>query len=312
MMSKDTYSAYKPNLFVAGFSKCGTTALIGYLTEHPDIFIPWLKEPHALYTSSRLPSWASRGAIEDRVGKYGMSLSSYLSLYSSGVHYRYRVDGSTSYTFNTDTAKRIKEFNPDAKIIMCIRDQVERLISTYLYTYIHHRIDDLGEWLDKCFLDELDSFMFYDKIKTFYELFGFQMLVITNDDLKNNPQSTLNRVYTFLGLPIMDIEPRFLNLRFVTPFDDASYKLMTTVSRDIALTLLYLTRILHIEKYFWRSVNYLRYNNKSLSSYFVNRHTKFNRQYYDELMRKVPASIRERLESDYMESLEFIQRCRLA
>ncbi|MEM3092768.1 MAG: sulfotransferase, partial [Candidatus Nitrosocaldus sp.] len=301
----------KPNLFVVGFSKCGTTALIDYLSEHPDVFVPWLKEPHVLYTSTRMPSWASRGKIEDRVGKYKMNLSSYLSLYSSALHYKYRVDGSTSYTFNTTTAKRIKEFNPDAKIIICIRNQLDRLISTYLYSYVYHRIDDIEKWLDKYFLDEIDYFLFYDKIKTFHELFGSQMLVITNDDLKNNSQYTLDKIYQFLGLISINIEPRFLNLRFLTPFDSPYYKFMIRASRDIALVLLYITRILHIEKHFWSIINHARYNNRLFNSYFVKKHTRSNLQYYGKLRDKIPLPLRERLELDYTETLKFIHKCHL-
>ncbi|MEE9518630.1 MAG: sulfotransferase, partial [bacterium] len=36
----------KPNFFIVGAPKCGTTSMTEYLKQHPDIFIPEEKEPH--------------------------------------------------------------------------------------------------------------------------------------------------------------------------------------------------------------------------------------------------------------------------
>ena len=36
----------RPNFFIVGAPKCGTTALYTYLAEHPDVFMPTFKEPH--------------------------------------------------------------------------------------------------------------------------------------------------------------------------------------------------------------------------------------------------------------------------
>ncbi|HEX2249085.1 MAG TPA: sulfotransferase domain-containing protein, partial [Gemmatimonadales bacterium] len=39
-------AAKKPNFFIVGAPKCGTTALYEYLRLHPHVFMPELKEPH--------------------------------------------------------------------------------------------------------------------------------------------------------------------------------------------------------------------------------------------------------------------------
>ena len=38
--------AAKPNFFIVGAPKCGTTALYEYLRPHPNVFMPEIKEPH--------------------------------------------------------------------------------------------------------------------------------------------------------------------------------------------------------------------------------------------------------------------------
>ena len=46
-------SGPRPNLFIVGAPKCGTTAWVEYLRTHPDIFFPEIKEPH--YFATDLP-----------------------------------------------------------------------------------------------------------------------------------------------------------------------------------------------------------------------------------------------------------------
>ena len=50
----------KPNLFLIGAAKCGTTSLYHYLKQHPDLFFPEHKEPH--YFSKDL-EWRYRGTV---------------------------------------------------------------------------------------------------------------------------------------------------------------------------------------------------------------------------------------------------------
>ena len=42
----------KPNLFLIGAPKCGTTSLASYLSDHPQIFVSDPKEPHFFNTDS--------------------------------------------------------------------------------------------------------------------------------------------------------------------------------------------------------------------------------------------------------------------
>ena len=35
----------RPNFYIVGAEKCGTTALYSYLRQHPQIFMPEVKEP---------------------------------------------------------------------------------------------------------------------------------------------------------------------------------------------------------------------------------------------------------------------------
>ena len=52
MLAKQEHKtvAAKPNFFIVGAPKCGTTALYEYLRPHPNIFMPKVKEPHFFAT----------------------------------------------------------------------------------------------------------------------------------------------------------------------------------------------------------------------------------------------------------------------
>ena len=56
----------KPNLFIIGAPKCGTTFLYYYLRQHPDIFFPSFKEPHFFGSD-----------LNRKNGAYNLNLSEY-------------------------------------------------------------------------------------------------------------------------------------------------------------------------------------------------------------------------------------------
>ena len=59
----------KPNLFIVGAPKCGTTFLYHYLKQHPEIYFPDFKEPHFFGSD-----------LIRKNGAYDLSLNNYKSL----------------------------------------------------------------------------------------------------------------------------------------------------------------------------------------------------------------------------------------
>ena len=45
----------KPDFFIVGALKCGTTSLYEYLRQHPEVFMSRIKEPH--FFGRDLPHW---------------------------------------------------------------------------------------------------------------------------------------------------------------------------------------------------------------------------------------------------------------
>jgi hypothetical protein len=107
----------KPDFFVVGAAKSGTTSLYRYLVQHPAIFMPKLKEPHFF------GEWDLSTGVS--------SLEEYLDLFA-GVPKRLRAgEATTSYLYSRSAAQEIKRFQPNAKIVMVLRDPVDRAYSNY-------------------------------------------------------------------------------------------------------------------------------------------------------------------------------------
>jgi len=101
----------KPNCVIIGAAKAGTTSLYVYLSEHPEIFLPQqLKEIN--YFSG----------ANDRI----KTESEYLSLYNGSEKFPVRMDISTTYLYDAETPKKIRELlGPDVKIIAFLRNPVD-------------------------------------------------------------------------------------------------------------------------------------------------------------------------------------------
>src|SRR5437667_3118215 len=114
-----------PNFFIVGAQNSGTTSLYGYLKQHPDVFMPALKEPH--YFAQITPSHEQRylrTIVRDE--------AAYLRLFLKAKGYPAIGEASPSYLWDANAPHRIRKAVPHAKIIILLRDPVERAYSHYL------------------------------------------------------------------------------------------------------------------------------------------------------------------------------------
>ena len=190
----------KPNFFIVGTPKGGTTSLFNYLEEHPEVYVPVLKEPHFFSVPEVLDTYYKTTIIKDE--------NTYLKLYKDVKEQKAIGDLSTSYLFNKNSAKRIKKFNPDARIIMVLRNPVDRAISHYLMDYNLGYIDVPFSKIiqDKekysIFYREYIKLGYYEtQVKNYYNLFDkSKILIVLSDELFSHPLKTISRIYNFIGV----------------------------------------------------------------------------------------------------------------
>ena len=121
-------SGQRPNLFIVGQPKSGTTALYHFVSQHPQVFCPPLKEPNYFCTDfhRKADRWAGpRRFYPIRTAQQ------YGSLYRSARQQPYCVDASVWYLVSEEAVPNIAHFNPDARLIVLLRSPVDMVVSLH-------------------------------------------------------------------------------------------------------------------------------------------------------------------------------------
>ncbi|MBS0379668.1 MAG: sulfotransferase [Proteobacteria bacterium] len=119
----------RPDFFIVGAPKCGTTALFRYLGTHPGVFTPQRKEPH--YFSPDLGQWGGTVA----------SLAEYEALFSSARPQELAGEASVFYLYSKVAIANIMARNPAARIIVMLRNPVEAARSLHAFQLQHEQED---------------------------------------------------------------------------------------------------------------------------------------------------------------------------
>ena len=131
-----------PDFLIIGAQKAGTTTLYRMLQGHPDVYLPELKEPGFFirafpdpvrFQTLRRPD---DGRTATPIGNRGggtFTREEYEALFAPGAARRLRGEASTPYLPSPYAAARIRETIPDARLIVLLRDPVERAYSAYTY-----------------------------------------------------------------------------------------------------------------------------------------------------------------------------------
>ena len=118
----------KPNLFIVGQPKSGTTALHQFLAQHPEVYMSSIKEPHFFCSDFHLESDRAYG--KQRFYDF-RNESAYLQLFNRAKNVKVVGESSTNYLYSQVAAEKIHNFNPDAKIIIILREPAKFLYSLH-------------------------------------------------------------------------------------------------------------------------------------------------------------------------------------
>jgi hypothetical protein len=206
-----------PNLFLVGAAKAGTTSLYDELARHPAIYMSPMKEPHFFSQIEPAPSWeAFFPHVTDE--------DEYLALFEGAANEELLGEASTSYLWDRRAAERIKGVVPEARILIVLRDPVDRAYSQYW--------NDVREGLDRrSFLEALaeeqrsgpgawgvsslyiDCGRYVDQVARYLDRFGARVQVLFFEDFVRDQAGTMAQIHSFLGVQpaAADVAPRKLN-----------------------------------------------------------------------------------------------------
>ena len=112
-----------PNLFIVGAPKAGTSSLYEYLKKIPGIYMSPIKEPH-YFDIQTIPTNHKLNPIRDK--------KKYLSLFKKVKDEKIVGEASPGYLSDPQAPKLIHQVSPNARIIISLRNPVQRAFSEYL------------------------------------------------------------------------------------------------------------------------------------------------------------------------------------
>jgi hypothetical protein len=195
----------RPNLFIIGAMKSGTTSLHGYIDSHPQVFMCKPKEPKFFSRTSNLlkgEEW-------------------YLDLFSDAGDALVIGESSTEYSKAPEfggVPQRIARFNPDARFIYIMRDPIERTISHYWLSVrsLNERRDMLTAiQQDPHYLDVSHYAM---QLALYFDIFGRdKVLCLTLEAMRRNPSDIVRKLFIWLGVDPSFKPPILEKKKNVTP-----------------------------------------------------------------------------------------------
>ncbi|MEW6145497.1 MAG: sulfotransferase [Thermodesulfobacteriota bacterium] len=201
-----------PNFFLVGAAKAGTTAVHVYLYQHPEVFMSFLKEPKYLSISANKFPHNGPGdeKVDDGIIK---SREEYLDLFKDAGDEKVIGESSADYLYFHDTViPLIKTICPSAKILIMLRNPVDRAYSAYRHMIMDER-EDLS--FEKALKQEAkrrqenyefiwfykDVGFYYEQVKHYIESFGREyVMVCLYDDFVADSAAVMKDIYRFLDV----------------------------------------------------------------------------------------------------------------
>jgi hypothetical protein len=226
-IAKSLYRAYcnfagpfhvLPDFIIFGVSRSGTTSLYQYLSQHPNMEPSVVKEPRFF------DMYFDRG-----INWYRMNFPSKWQkfIFTKLKHKKFITgEASGAYLQNPHAPKRIHDLNPNMKLILLLRNPVDRAFSHYIRKMKNGseklsfeevtekektRIEGEQEKMEKNekyyspiyhSLAYITTGLYAMRLKRWLKYFSMkQILVLENGEFLRDPEKVYNQAVEFLGLP---------------------------------------------------------------------------------------------------------------
>ncbi|MEO5673215.1 MAG: sulfotransferase domain-containing protein [Chitinophagales bacterium] len=192
-----------PNFLLVGAGKSATRSLYNYLIQHPDVYMPQLKEPQFFVAEE------VRGRIQKSVNNF----EQYKKLFAGTEGKMAAGEASVMYLlFYEQAIANIKKHLGDkVKILIILRNPVDRAYSAY--NFVHVNNPDEKFTFEEALAKEEDRwgngavlFMQYkrmglyaDAVKAYMDNFS-HVHIMWYDEFRKDPPAVLKGAFEFLGV----------------------------------------------------------------------------------------------------------------
>jgi hypothetical protein len=111
----------RPNFFIIGAPKCGTTSLYSWLSQHPRIFMPIANEP--TFFADDFPAYRGNGTLADYERLFEAAGPGHLAV----------GEASVWYLFSQTAVPAILRYQPEARFIVLLRNPAEMIHSLHAH-----------------------------------------------------------------------------------------------------------------------------------------------------------------------------------
>jgi hypothetical protein len=203
-----------PDFLVIGAPKAGTTALHAALARHPRLFMSAVKEPKFFLSGGPPPAKGGPGdALTYR--EHIWRRPEYEALFDAAPPGALRGESTPLYLYDRAAMRRISQTLPGARLIVIVRDPVERAHSNWTHLW-SAGLEPVGDFVRACAEEERRiaagwaSFWHYtglgrygEQLEYVFRLFPReQVLVLRYRRLVDEPARTLDRICAFLGVEL--------------------------------------------------------------------------------------------------------------
>ena len=193
-----------PNFFIVGAPRAGTTSLHSYLNDIPGIFMSPIKEPN--YFSRKLV------ADDHPLLNPIRNKQQYLSLFQNVTNEKIVAESSPLYLSDIEAPKLIHQISPQAKILISLRDPIERALSHFTLiirdggskiTFHQELQNELKYGIEDITKPHLylESGLYSESVQRYLNTFGSQHVkIIIFEEFSENTKGTLEEILDFLGI----------------------------------------------------------------------------------------------------------------
>ena len=174
-----------------GTQKSATTWIFECLRSHPEICVPERKELKFFLQDAK-------------------SYEPYHEKFNHCADTQICGEFSPQYLETPEAAKRIAEYNPNIKLIACLRNPVDRFCSFYYFMRSKER--EASDTIDKELANDPHGYVRHGKYASDLEPYlaffsSDQMLVLIYDDIEKDPVAFIQNIYRFLNVDDTFIPP---------------------------------------------------------------------------------------------------------
>jgi hypothetical protein len=201
-----------PDFLIAGVPKAGTTALHAALAGHPDLYLSPVKEPKFFLSDGPPPAVGGPGDVQtyqEHVWRQG----DYEKLFAAAPRGALKGEATPFYLYDLQAHDRISKLIPDVKLIILLRDPVDRAHSNWTHLWVAG-LEEEADFLAACraeperiaagwadFWHYIQQGLYGRQIEHLFQVFPReQVLLLRYRELKDSPAATLDRVCSFLGV----------------------------------------------------------------------------------------------------------------